>query len=210
MAYLVLVRHGISEWNKLGLWTGWTDVDLNQEGEIEARRAGEAIRDIHFDKAYTSTLIRAKHTLSIVLKALNQESIPIIENPALKERDYGIYDGKNKWAFEKQVGEEIFEQIHRSWDYPIPNGETMKDVYHRVIPYYQQEILPELKKGENILVSAHGNSLRALVKYLENLSEEQLLNLEFGIGEAWVYQISNTGEIISKEIRAENPNKGKV
>lgn len=209
MAKLVLVRHGESEWNKIGLWTGWVDVKITKQGEKDAASAGSWIKDIHFDKAYTSKLIRAHQTLEIILKVINQSFIPIIEDINLNERHYGIYIGKNKWEAKETLGEEKFQNMRRSWDFPIEDGETMKDVYERVTPYFNEEILPNLKKGENILVSAHGNSLRALVKYLDNLSEEQVANLEFGIGEVYVYEIDSKGKVTHKEIRNKNPLAGK-
>lgn len=210
MSYLVLVRHGKSEWNKDGLWTGWTDIPLAPEGFEEAKKTGVELKDIHFDIAYTSDLVRAQQTLDTMLQVLNQQDIPIIKNAAIKERDYGDYTKKNKWDIKNSMGEEEFQKIRRSWDYPPPNGESLKMVYERVIPYYQTEIEPKLLEGKNVLVSAHGNSLRALVKYLDQISDTDIENLEIGTGEAYVYQINNEGKVESKEIRGENVNKGKV
>lgn len=204
MAYLVLVRHGRSEYNEKGLWTGFTDVALNEVGVEEAHRTAQAIKDIKFNNAFTSLLVRAQATLDIILKDLKQDSIPVEKNFALNERDYGDYTGKNKWEVKEEVGEETFQKIRREFDYPIPNGESLKMVYERVVPFYEEQILPMLKSGKNVLVSAHGNSLRALVKYLENLSNEQVAALEIRTGEAYVYEIDNEGKITSKEIRAEN------
>lgn len=204
MSYLVLVRHGRSEYNDKGLWTGFTDIALNNEGRQEAHRTSEAIKDIKFDQAFTSLLIRAQETLEIILKDLGQDSISIEKNFALNERDYGDYTGKNKWQVKEEVGEEVFQKIRRTFDYPIPNGESLKVVYERVVPYYQNTILPLLKEGKNVLISAHGNSLRALVKYLENISDDDIANLEIRTGEAYVYQIDENGKITSKEIRAQN------
>lgn len=209
MAYLVLVRHGKSEWNETGLWTGWRDIPLNKTGFEEARKTGEQLKDIHFDYAYTSALIRAKQTLDEILKVIDQHP-PVVENQALNERDYGNYTEKNKWQIKKEVGEEEFQKIRRSWDYPPPNGESLKMVYDRAVPYFQTEVEPKLKEGKNVLIAAHGNSLRALVKYLEQIPDDQIANLEIGTGEAYVYQIDSNGEIESKEIRGENENKGKV
>lgn len=204
MSYLVLVRHGRSEYNDKGLWTGFTDVALNDEGRSEAHRTSEAVKDIQFDHAFTSLLKRAQETLDIILKDLGEDSIPVEKNLALNERDYGDYTGKNKWEVKEQIGEEEFQKLRRSFDYPVPNGESLKMVYERVVPYYQENILPLLKEGKNVLVAAHGNSLRALVKYLENLSDEEISQLEIRTGEAYVYQIDAEGKITSKEIRAEN------
>ena len=210
MAYLVLVRHGKSEWNEKGLWTGWTDVDLNEEGQSDARSMAKLLKDIPLHSAHTSKLKRAQQTLDIIKRDLELSGIPTFENEALNERHYGIYTGKNKWEVKDQVGEEEFQKIRRSWDHPIPEGENMKAVHSRVVLYYEEQILEELGKGKNVIVAAHGNSLRALVKELENLSEEELSGLEVGLGEVRIYQINENGEVISKEIRGENPDKGKV
>lgn len=209
MATLVLVRHGKSEWNEKGLWTGWRDIPLAPVGHDEARRTGEALTDINFDYAYTSALTRAQQTLDDILKIIHQTP-PVVNNEALNERDYGDYTEKNKWDIQKEVGEEEFQKIRRSWDYPPPNGESLKMVYERVLPYYLSEIEPKLKEGKNVIIAAHGNSLRALVKHLENISDEEIANLEIGTGEAYVYQIDENGKVVYKEIRGENVNKGKV
>ena len=209
MAYLVFVRHGKSEWNKLGLWTGWTDVSLNEDGVKEARETAHKLKDIPFDTVYISSLKRAKQTYDEIKSVLGFH-LPEIFTKALDERDYGIYNGKDKWQVKEQVGEQEWVKIRRSWDHPIPEGETMKMVYDRVVPFYQKCIFADLKQGKNILVVAHGNSLRALEKYLDALSNEELVDLEFGIGEAHVYKIDREGKVLSKEIRAENPNKGAI
>ncbi len=209
MAKLVLVRHGKSEWNEKGLWTGWRDIPLNQIGFEEAKRTGESLSDITFDVSYTSALIRAKQTLQEILKVIGQNPTTI-ENKALNERDYGDYTEKNKWQVKEEVGEEEFQKIRRSWDYPPPNGESLKMVYDRAVPYFREEIEPKLKDGKNIIIAAHGNSLRALVKYLENIPDEDIATLEIGTGEAYIYDIDQNGKITSKEIRGENVNKSKV
>lgn len=200
MAYLVLVRHGQSQWNAKGLWTGLTDIGLSEKGKEEAQKAGEVVGDIHFQLAFTSVLKRAKETFQEMEQALGQQ-IPTIENTALNERDYGDYTGKNKWEVKEQLGDEKFQLLRRSWDFPIPNGESLKQVYARVMPYYDEYILPELKKGKNILISAHGNSLRALVKYLDNIPEDKIALLEIPTGQVLVYKVDQDGKITSKEIR---------
>ncbi len=210
MSYLVLVRHGKSEWNALGKWTGWTDIPLNEEGRAEARSAGLAIKDIHLDIAFTSKLIRAQQTLDEIKSALNLLNLPTTEDEALNERNYGDYTGKNKWEIKKMVGDQEFQKIRRAWDYRLPNGESLKDVYERVVPYFKTTILPELLSGKNAIITAHGNSSRALVKYLENVSDESIPKLEIGTGEVYIYQIDKDGKIVSKEIRASNPLAGKV
>lgn len=209
MGYLILIRHGKSEYNAKGLWCGLTDVDLNQEGVDEARRAAEAIKDLPVDQAYVSTLKRSIQTLDEIKKTLNKD-FPTTIDKAINERDYGMYTGQNKWQVKERIGEEAFMRLRRGWDVPIPKGESLKDVYNRVIPYFEQEILPNLKKGENVLVVAHGNSLRALVKKLDRISDADIPNLEFGTGEVYIYQFDKNGKILNKEIRAANPNKDKV
>ncbi len=201
MANLILVRHGESEWNKKGLWTGLTDISLSEKGKKESRVAGEKIKGFSIDLAFTSVLIRAKQTLDEIKNILNLPNLQTIENKALNERDYGIYTGKNKWEIQKEVGEEKFKQLRRGWDSPIPKGESLKDVYNRVVPYYQNEIFPKLKESKNILIVAHGNSLRALVKYLENLSDNEVENLEIATGEVYIYSLNEQGSILSKEIK---------
>jgi len=209
MAYLALVRHGQSKWNAEGLWTGWTDIDLNEKGVEEAQTAAEAIKDIPFSIAHTSDLIRAKHTLDEILKILKL-NIPVIIDKALREKNYGDYAGKNKWQVKEQVGEEEFQKIRRSWDYVLPNGESLLNVYERVVPYFENTILKDLKLGKNVLVSTHGNTLRALVKYLENIADDEISSLEVGTGEVYLYAIDENGKVQSKEIRSTNPNAGKI
>lgn len=209
MAYLVLVRHGLSEYNKQGLWAGWDDPALTKEGLEEAKRAGNALRDIQFDRAFTSVLKRAKDTLTEILMILNQHP-PVIENQALNERNYGDFTRKNKWEVKEQLGEEEFQKLRRSWDYPIPNGESLKQVFERVIPYFEEEIFPQLIQGKNIIISSSGNTLRALVKYLENIPDDTIASLEIGTGEVYVYTIDGSGLIVKKEIRAANEKRGKI
>lgn len=204
MAYLVLVRHGQSEWNAKGLWTGLIDITLSAKGHREAREAAKQLHDINFDVAYTSTLKRAQQTLQDILTGLSEENITLYKDSALNERDYGIYTGKNKWEIKKNLGEEKFLQIRRSWDHPIAEGESLKDVYARVVPYYKEHILKDLKAGKNVLVAAHGNSLRALVKYLENISALDIPKLNIATGEIYIYQINKEGAIKNKEIRKEH------
>lgn len=209
MAKLILIRHGRSKWNDLGQWTGWTDIELNEKGHEEAREAAEALRGMKIDKAYTSDLKRAQQTYEEIKSVLNLD-IPLVINSAIKERNYGDLAGKNKWKVKEEYGEEQFMKWRRSWDYPIPNGESLKDVYARVVPYYESTIQPELKQGMNILIAAHGNSLRALVKYLEHISDEEIPKLEIGTGEVYVYDIDTEGKVTNKEIKTVNPDKGKV
>lgn len=198
MGILVLVRHGQSEWNAKGLWTGWTDIPLSLAGIQEAQDVGSQLKNIHFDLGYTSVLIRAKQTLEEIQKVLSQ-SFPIIESDKLNERNYGIYTGKNKWEIKEKIGEEEFIKLRRSWDYPIEQGESLKTVYERVIPYYKTEILPKLEIGQHILIAAHGNSLRALIKYLDHVADDAIAKVELATGEALVYEIDHAGQVVSKK-----------
>ncbi|MDO8583246.1 MAG: 2,3-bisphosphoglycerate-dependent phosphoglycerate mutase [bacterium] len=200
MAHLILIRHGESEWNKLGLWTGVTDIGLSPKGIEEAHLAGEKLKDLSIDSSYISSLKRARQTLNEIEKVLGRE-FPTLENKALDERDYGIYTGQNKWDLQKSMEEEKFQKIRRGWNFAVPNGETLEDVYNRVIPYYQSQILPDLRAGKNVLIVAHGNSLRALVKYLENITDENIEKLEIATGEILIYTFDTYGNITSKESR---------
>lgn len=206
MPKLVLVRHGLSEWNKLGLWTGWTDIPLSAEGFDEARRTAQSIKDIHFDYAFESDLTRARQTLSTIKNELGYD-IPTTSTWEIKERDYGDLTGKNKWQVKEQYGEEQFMKWRRGWDDIVPNGENLKQVYARVTPYFKREILPLVLSGKNVIVSAHGNSLRAIVKYLENIPDNEAYTIEINTGEAFIYDLDMTGKILNKEVRASNEKK---
>ena len=210
MAHLILVRHGKSAWNATGQWTGWTDVGLVEEGLVEARRAAEQIRDIEVHHVHVSTLKRTHETWKEIQTLLGLNHLSPKAHHALNERSYGIHTGKNKWDVKKEIGDEEFQKLRRGWDHPIPEGETMKDVHDRAVPYFKAHILPELMGGENVLVVGHGNTLRALVKYLEDMGDDGVSDLEFGTGEVYVYDVDASGKITGKEIRASNPNKGKV
>ncbi|MBI2086061.1 2,3-diphosphoglycerate-dependent phosphoglycerate mutase [Candidatus Daviesbacteria bacterium] len=200
MAYLVLVRHGESTWNAKGIWTGITDIELTEKGRQEARIAAKVIADINFQAAFVSPLKRSEETLQEMEKIWGVK-LPRLISEAITERDYGDYTGKNKWQVKKEIGDEAFLKLRRSWDYPVPNGESLKQVYQRAVPYYQEQILPKLKMGKNVVVSAHGNSLRALVKFLDNISDADIANLEIPTGQVIVYSIDQEGKITSKEIR---------
>lgn len=200
MSQLILVRHTESEWNKLGVWTGLTDISLSEKGIEEAKIAGEKLKNIPIDTSYISSLKRARQTLDQIKNVIGKD-FPTSENKALDERDYGIYTGQNKWDIQKKIGEEQFKKLRRGWNTGIPKGETLQDVYNRVLPYYKTQIVPDLMSGKNVLVVAHGNSLRALVKYLENISDEDVEKLEIATGEIYIYTFNNEGGIISKEIK---------
>ena len=200
---LVLVRHGESEWNALNKWTGWTDVGLSEKGKEEAKHAATLVKDISFQKAFTSTLKRAQQTLELMLSELGLTAIPVVKDHALDERNYGVFTGKNKLEVKSQLGEEEFLKLRRGWDYPIAQGESLKDVYTRVVPYYEQTILPLVKNGEHVLVAAHGNSLRALMKYLEHIADADIANVELATGQVIVYHIDALGNVVNKEVRSQ-------
>ncbi len=198
---LALVRHGESLWNKKGLWTGWKDVPLSAKGKKEAKLAGRALSDIKFDLAYTSDLKRAYHTLEIILSEMKLTNLSKIVHVSYRERHYGIFTGKNKWEIEKIYGKEKFRRIRRGWDEPIPEGETLKDVYNRVVPHFKENVLPQILQGKNVLIVAHGNTHRALIKYLENISHEEITEVEMGTGEVILYEFDEKGAIIAKDRR---------
>lgn len=198
---LVIVRHGESQWNATGQWTGWTDIPLSENGHAQAAAMGERLLDIHFNYAFTSDLTRAIQTLQDLLKTQGQADLPFTKSPAIKERDYGDYTSMNKWQVKEKVGEEEFNAIRRGWNHPVPNGETLKDVYDRTIPYYLSDIVPRVLKGENILISAHGNSIRALLKYIENLSDEQIEHTEMLLGKILIYTLTPDGRMLTREER---------
>lgn len=208
-AHLVLIRHGESLYNRKGLWTGWHDISLSAKGKREAKMAASVLRDIKFHMAFTSDLKRAHETLEIIKTELSHFDLPTVRHHAYKERHYGIYTGKSKWEISNLIGEEKFRKLRRAWDEPIPKGETLKNVYERVIPHFSDNVLPQLKKGRNILIVAHGNSHRALIKYLENLSHEAIAEVEMATGEVIVYKLDFTGKVIHKEKRFINKKRGK-
>lgn len=196
MAYLILVRHGMSLYNQQDLWTGWDDPSLSVDGQKQAVDAAAEIKNIHLDKGYTSVLKRAIETLEIIKQTLNRNDLPVIKDAALNERNYGIYTGRNKWEIKKELGDDEFLKLRRGWNYPIPQGESLKQVYERVIPYYQTTILADLKYGKNIIISSSGNALRALVKYIEKISDEDIVGFEIETGEVLTYQIDQNGNNI--------------
>ena len=199
MSYLVLVRHGQSEWNAKNLFTGWKDPDLTELGIEEANKAGSYLKELNikFDVMFTSNLIRAQKTGDIILKAINQTP-QIIKNLALNERNYGDLSGLNKDDARERWGEKQVHIWRRSFDVPPPGGESLKNTAERVLPYFDEVIMPEVLKVKNILVAAHGNSLRSLVVKLDGLSADEVVALEIPTGAPIVYELSNTGAIISK------------
>jgi len=202
---LVLVRHGQSEWNKKNLFTGWRDPDLTEQGVAEGVESGQALKagGYEFDVAFTSELIRAQKTNDLILKEIEQKDLPIVRNQALNERDYGDLAGLNKDDAREKWGEEQVHIWRRSYDTPPPGGESLKDTADRVLPYFDKEILPRLLGGERVLITAHGNSLRALVMQLEGLTREEVLALSIATGAPIAYEIDDDGKILSKKMLIE-------
>ena len=214
MAYLILVRHGQSLWNLANKFTGWVDVPLSEKGLAEARSAANRLKDIDIDVAFTSTLIRAQQTLFTILakhektgvflhsqkkekewslhpREFDKTEIPIYSSNKINERYYGDLQGKNKDSARKKFGENKVHIWRRSYDIPPPNGESLKDTCKRAIPYFEKEILPYVKKKKNVIIAAHGNSLRGIIKHIENISDEEIPKLELPTGKPIIYDYKN-------------------
>jgi 2,3-bisphosphoglycerate-dependent phosphoglycerate mutase len=200
MALLALVRHGESQWNLENRFTGWVDVPLTEKGRAEARRAGELLRDIRFDCAFTSVLQRAIETLDIMLEIIGQQGIPIERDQALNERHYGDLQGLNKAETAKKFGEEQVHLWRRSYDIAPPGGESLKDTAARTLPYFEGKIMAAVQQGKNVLVSAHGNSLRSIVMKLDGLTKEQVLGLNLATGVPLVYEFDARMQLLSKRV----------
>jgi 2,3-bisphosphoglycerate-dependent phosphoglycerate mutase len=199
---LVLVRHGESAWNKLNLFTGWRDPDLTEKGIAEATRAGQLLKaeGLKFDVAYTSVLKRAQHTLDIILGELGQTGLAIHRDQALNERDYGELSGLNKDDARARWGEKQVHIWRRSYDVPPPGGESLKDTAARTLPYYEARIWPDVKAGRNVIVAAHGNSLRSVIMRLENLSGEEIVARELATGVPIVYRLNADGTVAERRV----------
>jgi 2,3-bisphosphoglycerate-dependent phosphoglycerate mutase len=197
---LVLVRHGQSDWNLKNLFTGWRDIDLTDKGVAEAREAGRKLKaqGLKFNVAFTSALIRAQRTLDLMLQEMGQTNIPVFKDQALNERDYGDLSGLNKDDARKKWGEEQVHIWRRSYDIAPPGGESLRDTAARVLPYYIQEILPRVMRGEHVLVSAHGNSLRALVMVLDKHTTESITKLNLETGVPMIYRLNADSTVKSK------------
>jgi len=223
---LVLIRHGESEWNKLNLFTGWTDVELSDKGVEEAKQAGLLLKKdgYHFDIAYTSYLRRAIHTLNYVLEGMEEEFIPVYKSWKLNEKHYGALQGLNKADTAAKYGDEQVKVWRRSYDVPapavaeddprnpalqvpyrdvdkklLPRTECLKDTVERVVPYFEETIKPQIKAGKRVVIAAHGNSLRALVKYLEHISDNDIVSLNIPTGVPLVYELDEKFNVISKK-----------
>ena len=200
MASLVLVRHGQSQWNEKNIFTGWKNPDLTELGIKEAIKAGIALKrsGYKFDLMFTSVLLRATRTGKLILEELGQKDLKVIENEALNERDYGDLSGLNKDEARKRWGSDQVHTWRRSFDTPPPQGESLKNTAERVLPYFSENILPLIRKNQEIIVAAHGNSLRALVMHLDNLSPDEVVRLEIPTGMPICYQINNQGQVQNK------------
>jgi 2,3-bisphosphoglycerate-dependent phosphoglycerate mutase len=199
MPQLVLIRHGQSEWNKENRFTGWIDIPLSPKGEEEAKQAGEKIKGMRFDKTFTSMLQRAIKTFEIAAQTAGFNHLIAEKDEALNERMYGDLQGLNKDECRKKFGADQVHIWRRSFDVPPPGGESLKNTAERVLPYYLKRIEPMLKEGKNILIVAHGNSLRALIMYLERLSGEQIVKVEIPTGVPIVYELDDNLNIVSKK-----------
>jgi len=197
MATLVIFRHGQSVWNLENKFTGWVDVDLTPKGVEEAKAAGQKLKGFKFDHAYSSSLKRAQNTLRIALEIAVHPPVTPVYDPALNERMYGDLQGLDKAETAAKYGDAQVKIWRRSYDIPPPNGESLKDTAARVIPYFEKEIVPKLKAGKNVVIAAHGNSLRALIMYLEKMTPEQILEFEIGTGVPRVYELDNNLNVLS-------------
>jgi 2,3-bisphosphoglycerate-dependent phosphoglycerate mutase len=190
---LVLVRHGQSEWNQKNLFTGWKDPKLTHQGINEAVKAGKSLKaeDMNFDIMFTSDLFRAQETGRLILKEMDQTDIPFVKHQSLNERNYGDLAGLNKDDARERWGEEQVHIWRRSFDIPPPGGESLKNTAERVLPYFESEIMPKIDEGLNVLIAAHGNSLRALVMQLENIGPEEIVKLEIATGDPLIYDCTH-------------------
>ena len=198
---LILVRHGQSTYNEENRFTGWKDVDLTQKGVNEAISSASLLSNHPIDLAFTSNLKRAQKTLNLILSELNVD-ISTTKNEALNERDYGNLVGQNKFEAAEKYGKDMVQTWRRSYDIPPPDGESLKMTLERTLPYFKSQILPILGQNKNIIVSAHGNSIRSIVMYLLKISEEDILKTEIGWCEPWVFQFDDKGSVNDLEIMA--------
>lgn len=199
MPILALIRHGQSLWNLENRFTGWVDVPLTAQGEAEARKAATKLEELSFDVAYTSALRRAQRTLELILETRGWRT-PVIRDQALNERHYGDLQGLNKDELRQQFGEEQVKIWRRSYDVPPPNGEALKDTAARTLPFFERAIMGDIRQGKNVLVVAHGNSNRSIVMQLDKLSKEEVLELNLETGIPLIYELTETGEVLGKQI----------
>jgi 2,3-bisphosphoglycerate-dependent phosphoglycerate mutase len=200
MSKLILLRHGQSAWNLENRFTGWIDIDLTPQGMTEAREAGQKIKvaNIHIDEAFTSVLKRAIDTLTLCLHSCGQENVPVSYDQALNERHYGDLQGLNKDETAEKFGADQVKIWRRSYSVRPPGGESLEDTAARTLPYFKQHIVPALQAGKNVIVSAHGNSLRAIIMFLDQLTEEQVIELNVPNGVPIVYDFDSKGNPLAK------------
>lgn len=201
MGKFIVTRHHESDWNHKGLWTGMRDRHLTDYGFKKSEEMGILIKEFVIDQAYASMQVRSIETLSSMLEAMGQYHVPTEHSLALNERDYGDYTAKNKWEVEKILGVDGWNSIRREWNCPVPNGETLKMVYERTVPFFLNTILPKLRSGKNVLMVSHGNAIRAMMKYIENVSDDDVKHIEMLFGQVVIYDLDNEGHVISKNIR---------
>ncbi len=201
MGKLIIARHHESEWNKEGRWTGTRDVHLTPYGFKKSEEMGQLLHDVRIDHAFASMQVRSIETLASMLMAMEFYHVPTEHSAALNERDYGDYTGKNKWEVEKLIGQEAFDHIRRDWECPVQGGETLKMVYERAVPYFTEKILPLLAAGQNILIVSHGNALRALMLYIEQIPKEDAPKVEMLFGAVVLYTLDAQGHSLGKEVR---------
>ncbi|MDB4864858.1 2,3-diphosphoglycerate-dependent phosphoglycerate mutase [Euryarchaeota archaeon] len=192
MVTLVLIRHGQSLWNAENRFTGWADIDLSKKGEKEAKEAGEKLENVAFDVVHTSALMRAQRTAEIIIKHNKiSQDIPTYKDERLNERHYGSLQGLNKTETAEKYGAEQVHIWRRSFDISPPDGESLKMTAERTLPYFKEDVLEHLDEGKNVLISAHGNSLRSIVMYIENISKEDIVKLEIQTGVPRTYKYEN-------------------
>lgn len=202
MGKLLVVRHAESEWNALGKWTGSRDVHLSEKGFKQAGQLGQIMPDVKIDQAFTSQQIRTRETLEGILDASGQFDVPVERVEAINERDYGDYTGLNKWQVKEEIGEEEFNKMRREWDYPVKNGETLKMVYERVMPFYKKTVMPLLKQGKNVIIVAHGNSIRSLMREIEQIPQSKIAEVEMLFGSIVEYDLDEDGHSKAKKIHS--------
>lgn len=202
----IVARHHESDWNREGFWTGMRDRHLTTYGFKKSEEMGLLIKEITIDHAFASMKVRTVETLSSMLEAMGQYHVKTEHTDDLDERDYGDYTGKDKWEMKKILGEDGWNKVRREWDCPVPNGETLKMVYNRTVPFFLKDVMPHLRNGKNVLMVSHGNSIRALMKYIENVPDEKIKDIEMLFGSVVIYELDTDGHMISKDIRSTSSN----
>lgn len=205
---LFITRHAESEWNLVGRWSGQKDVHLSEGGFHAAAHIGEVLKqlDVKIDQAYCSEQIRTRETLEAIIDTAQQIDVPVVRSNAINERDYGEYTGRDKWHMQELIGDSEFDKIRRGWDVPIPKGETLKMVYERAVPFYVETVVPDLNNGKNVLIVAHGNTIRALIKFIESISDEGIADVEMPFGIITEYLTDENGKLVNrKDYKTEAP-----